>query len=324
MFDVVGVMTLVVLAVGFAWLALRARGARNVIVRWGGLGLSGLMALICSAALLSSLVGFYKLSRAPYRYTVSDVKVTGTPAQVARGNRFILLCAGCHGRAEKPPLVGQNFGEGGPPLGTLYASNLTPAGEIKDWSDGEIIRAIREGVHRSGRPLIIMPAEIFHNLSDADAQALVASLRAQPAVPPASPPTKLNALAAIFVGVGMFNTSAQPPITTSIVAPAEGASAEYGKYLVSVSGCRACHGADLKGGKAGLGPPPGPDLTLLVPQWSESDFIHTLRTGVDPYQHTLGKGMPWKAFSDFASDDDLRGMYAYLHGLSPVAAPSKP
>ena len=71
-------------------------------------------------------------------------------------------------------MVGQDFSKGGPPVGTLYGANLTPAGEIKDWSDGEIIRAIREGVHKTGRSLIIMPSEVFRHLSDVDVQAIVA------------------------------------------------------------------------------------------------------------------------------------------------------
>src|SRR5262249_51210123 len=157
---------------------------------------------------------------------------------------------------------------GGPPMGTLYAPNLTPAGEIRDWTDGEIIRAIREGIHKSGRALIIMPSENFKNMSDADVQAVVAYLRSQPASGTASPPARLSILAAAFIGVGMFPTAAQPAITAPIVAPAEGRTPEYGKYLVSVLGCTTCHGENLGGRKPGMGPPAGPNLTMIVPKWS--------------------------------------------------------
>ena len=47
-----------------------------------------------------------------------------------------------------------------------------------------------------------------------------------------------------------------------------------------------------------------------------------MRTGVDPYNHTLA-GMPWKAISTFASDEDLKAIYAYLHGLTPIEGPTK-
>jgi cytochrome c553 len=313
MFDILGVMALVLLIAGFTWLAFRARRAKRTLVKWGGLGLAGLLAAACSVALVVALAGFYKLSHTPYHYTVSEIKVAGTPEQLARGAKFLSVCASCHSPSGKPPLVGQNFSEGGPPIGTLYAPNLTPAGEIKDWSDGEIIRAIREGVHRSGRPLLIMPSEFFRNLSDADVQAIVAALRAQPATSAVSPSTRLNVLGALFIGAGMFPTTAQKPITGPIVAPAEGASVEYGEYLVSFLACRFCHGENLTGGTPGKKfPPAGPDLRHIVSRWSEEGFIRTFRTGVDPVQHTLTKAMPWEMYAGFASDDDLRAIHAYL------------
>lgn len=320
MFDVFGALALVALAALFGWLAARAWRAERAALKWVGLVLSGLLAVCFALALGVALVGFYKLNVAPYRNTVAAVAVAGTPEQVARGARFAGICAGCHSAKEKPPLAGRIFTiDGG---GVLAAANLTPAGEIKDWSDGEIIRAIREGVHKSGRPLVIMPSEVFHNLSDADAQSIVAYLRSQPAVEPNTPPTKLNVLAALVVGAG-FPTAAQPPITHPIVAPAAGTTPEYGKYLVSILTCRMCHGEYLTGGKPGRGGPPAPNLAVIVPTWSETGFLTTLRTGIDPVGHTLGAGMPWKAFSDFASDDDLEAIYAYVRGLTPVASPSK-
>jgi mono/diheme cytochrome c family protein len=323
MFDIVGLLVLALLAGLFGWLATRAWSANHPMLKWGGLLVSGLLTFVFAGALLVAAVGFYRLNFPPHRYPVTAVTVARTTEQVARGERFAALCPLCHSPNGKAPLVGQNFGKDGPPVGTIYASNLTPAGEINDWSDGEVIRAIREGVHKSGRPLVIMPSEVFHNLSDTDVQAIVAYLRSQPAVQPSTPPTKLNIVAALFIGAGVFHTSAQVPITQSIVAPTEGASADYGKYLVSILGCRLCHGENLAGRRPGGGGPPAPNLTLIVPRWTEEEFIRTLRTGVDPYRHTLTTGMPWQAVSAFAGDDDLRAIHAYLHGLTPLAGPAK-
>ena len=265
MFDILGVTALLSLATLGTWLAMRARRAQHRVVKWVGLVLSSLLTLACTLALGVALVGFYKLNFPPHRPTVTDIKSRRYPDQVARGARFGAFCAVCHSPNAKAPLVGQNFIKGGPPVGTLYAANLTPAGEIKDWSDGEIIRAIREGVHKSGRSLIIMPSEVFHNLSDVDVQAIVAYLRSQPAIEPNTPPTKLNVVGALFIGAGLAPTSAQPPITQPIVAPAEGASADYGQYLVSILGCRLCHGENLTGGKSGgPGPPAGPNLMVIL------------------------------------------------------------
>ena len=163
-------------------------------------------------------------------------------------------------------------------------------------------------------------------MSDADVQSVVAYLRSQPATPNKpqndTPSNSLNLLGAIFIGAGFFPASVQAPITQPIVAPSEGTTAEYGKYLVVVTGCRGCHGQDLAGGDPGFGPP-GPNLTAVVPKWSEADFIKTIRTGVDPNGHALDPDqMPWKEYSAFASDNDLKAYFAYLHGLTPINKPA--
>jgi len=321
MFDIVGVFGVLALAALGAWLVLRSRRARHPAVKWVGLALSSVLTLVFTLALCVALVGFYRISVPPSRPAVADVKVAGTPEQVARGARFASVCAGCHSADGKPPLAGQNFFEGGPPFGTMWATNLTPAGELSDWSDADIIRAIREGVHKSGRALIVMPSEVFRNLSDSDVQAIVAYLRSQPATGTRTPPTRLNVLGAAFIGSGFAPTSAQAPITQPVVAPAEGTSKEYGKYLVSVLACTSCHGENLAGRKAGgPGPPAGPNLTVILPSWSADDFIRTMRTGVDPSGRTLSKEMPWKQMSGFATDDDFRAMHAHLHGLTPITS----
>jgi mono/diheme cytochrome c family protein len=321
MLDIVGLTVLLLLVASGIWLAMRAQRARNRVVKWVGLLLSSLVALAGTGAAGVALLGFYRINYPPYRGTAVDIHVVGTPDQVARGARFGAFCAGCHSTDGKPPLVGRNFTAGGPPFGTLWAPNLTPAGEIARWSDGEVLRAIREGLHQSGRALVIMPSEVFRHLSDADAEAIVAYLRSQPAAGSSTPPTRLNILAAFLVGAGIASTSAQPPVTRPIMTPLEGVSAEHGEYLVSVLACRLCHGENLTGGKTGgPGPPPGPNLRVILTKWAVEDFIRTMRTGVDPYNHTLAEGMPWRGVSRFASDTDLRAMFVYLHGLTTVQA----
>lgn len=325
MFDTIGVIILLLFAALGTWLAVRSRRAKNRVVKWVGLVLSSVVTAVLVLAVGVVLVGFYRVNYPRYHSLAADVKVTATPEQLVRGEKFARVCAGCHSPDGKPPLAGRNFMDANaPPAGTMYAANLTPAGEIKDWSDGEVIRAIREGLHKSGRSLIIMPSGAFHNLSDADVHAIVAYLRSQPATGHNHPATKLNVVGAALIGAGLPLTSAQPPITQPIVAPAEGVSAEYGKYLVSVLACQECHGQDLAGRKAGgPGPPAGPNLTAIVPNWSAEGFVQTLRTGVDPANHKLAEGMPWKELSSFANDDDLKAIYTYLHGLKTVDPPGK-
>src|SRR5258708_3919349 len=200
MFDVVGVPVLVVLAAGFGFLVTRAWQVQNAFLKWGGVVLTGLLTLIPAALLVLALIGFYKLNQ-PHANPVADVHVAGTAAQIARGQQLAHICESCHSEQTQLPLSGANFVSkfGLPPLGTLYAPNLTPSGNIKDWTDGEVIRAIREGVYKDGRSLLIMPSDNFRNLSDDDVQALVAYLRSQPATGGPTPTNQFNVLGAIFL-----------------------------------------------------------------------------------------------------------------------------
>lgn len=313
-------LLVILLAALFAWLATRAWRARSALVRWPGLALSGLLALALAVVAVVGLIGIYRLNVAPYRYTVSDVQVAMTPENIARGEKLAHICIDCHSSTGDLPLDGSAFDfladPSAPPVGSLWGPNLTSGGRLKDWSDGEILRALREGVGKDGRPLVIMTSQAFKYMSDEDAQALVAYLRSQPAVERDLPRRDLNLLGAIFFGAGLFPTSAQEPITAPVVAPAPGSEA-YGEYLVYATGCRDCHGENLDGvvqnGPPGLS---APNLLTSMPAWEEAKFLALFRSGKLPN----GRGvdpmvMPWKSYGETFTDQDLKDIYNYLHGL---------
>ena len=315
----------VLVAVVFAVLAVLAIRARNIFVKIVG----GLLALVVTVlAALIAIVDFNGITKlnATHDIPVKNLKVAGTPEQIARGEQLTKLCVGCHSSTGGQPLGGATasmLGEEGKVIAELYPPNLTPGGDLKNWSDGEIIRAIREGVDREGKALIIMPSEVFHNYADADVEAVVAYLRSQPAVTNNQPDRKMGVLGTLLIGAGQFPAAVQEPITQPIVAPPAGKTVEYGKYLVSISGCEACHGANLAGGKAtpgGGGPPIGPNLTQIVPRWTETEFLTTIRTGTNPAGKKLDQAqMPWNEYSAMYSDDELKAIYMHLHGLEPKA-----
>jgi mono/diheme cytochrome c family protein len=278
--------------------------------------------LFCSIAVvlvITGLVGFAMINYPGSHPLATDQKIVATPAMLARGKQIGAICGECHATKLDGPLVGHNFFEdGGPPIGTLYAPNLTPAGEISTWSDAEVIRAIREGIHKDGRALAIMPSAVFHHMSDEDVNAIVAYLRSLKAEGTPSPATRLNVVGALFFGFGMFPTSAQPPITQPVLAPLPGPTAVYGRYLLSIGNCTECHGEDLRGrAPKGPGPPAAPNMIAIVSSWDMEGFVNTFRSGVDPTNHRITGEMPWQAVSRFTSDDDLRAMYKYLRMLKP-------
>ena len=311
--NLVSLLVPIALIVLFAWLARRAWGARHAVVKWVGVVLAGIVTLILTAFTIVAVIGLIKFNTSQSN-PMTDIQITPSADQIARGERLANICANCHSTTGKPPLDGAANSMAGP-FGTLYPPNLTPAGSVKDWSDGEIIRAIREGVDDTGRALIIMPSDKFHGLSDADVQAIVAYLRSQPSVSHDLPDTNLNLFGAFALGAGFISTNQQSPITQPVSAPPTGT--EYGKYLVDFSACQTCHGQDFAGGTNNF-VAKGPNLTAIVPNWSESDFIKTIRTGIDPTGHQLIYAMPWKQFSAAYTDAELGDMYQYLHDLKPI------
>jgi cytochrome c553 len=316
MFDFVGVAALVLVALLFGWLTTRAWKIKSGALRWLAAIPCALVSVLAVLLAAGGLVGYSRIN-ASQANPVREVSVAMTPENIARGEKFALTCASCHASNNQLPLTGSNF-LADAPFGTFYAPNLTQA-HFKGWSDGEIIRAIREGVAKSGRSLLIMPSGTFHNLSDADAQALVAYLRSQGELGPDSPPNNLNVLGALIFGVISSASSVQPPITADVSAPQARVSADYGAYLMSTIGCKECHGATLGGGVAdpsGNGPPVGPTLLGIPGEWSEAQFLAALRTGVKPDGTKLAAEMPYQEYEKF-SDDDLRAIYAYLGALKP-------
>jgi cytochrome c553 len=310
--DFIGLGVLLVLALVFAFLALRSWRARRLWVKLLAGIPTTLLTVLCVAGLGLAVFGYSKVNRT-YANPVADITVAGTSEQIARGEKFAPICADCHSSNHQLPLTGGNFGADGPPIGTLWAANLTPA-HFKNWSDGEIIRAIREGVGKDGRSLVIMPSEVFHNLSDADVQAIVAYLRAQPAVEPDTSAKQFNVVGALMAAALLPDEifTHQQPITAPVTAPPAGQTPEYGRYLTTVAGCTSCHGAQLEGGQSGEeGAPPAPSLVAFAKQHTEADFIKTIRTGLTPEGRTLSEYMPWKTYQKF-SGDDLRSLYAYI------------
>jgi mono/diheme cytochrome c family protein len=247
---------------------------------------------------------------------VPSAAVATTPEQVARGRYLVWSfaeCVGCHASnpTTDPPVLDGNHMADLEALGTFYAPNLTP-GRLADWSDGEIVRAIREGVSKDGRGLLIMPSENFRNMADEDVQAVVAFLRSQPAVQKETPPLNPSFLGSMLLGSGQVGSTRQPPVGR-VSAPPRGPTAEYGAYLVSIGGCTSCHGANLDGENIPTGPPKGPNLRI-VKGWTDQQFLETMRTGMTSQGRQLSEEMPWRAYGQ-GTDDDLRAVYAFLRGL---------
>jgi cytochrome c553 len=314
MSDLTVIAVFIAAAILLIWLGLRLRGAESVSLRWIGVGLTGLVALALSLICITAAVGLYE-----FRYArsapVPELHVEGSVAQIRRGQAIADgFCGACHSRSGTLT-GGEDIGRHLPlDLGAFISANLTAAGPLKDWSDGQIFRAIRNSVDADGRRLVIMSLTNAGRLSDEDIRALIAYIRKQPAAGAATPdpPDQLNLLGLVLLGSRQF-PSGKPVNTGVIIAPPKDESVAYGEYILSYQDCRECHGQQLTGGVQGQWAPIGPGLSL-VSDWSREQFIATLRTGKDPGGHELGERMPWRPLSKM-DDIELGAIYAYLTNL---------
>lgn len=301
------VVAAALLAVGVR--AARGRGHRH----WIGAGFALLLALVFLGAAVLMVRGLSLLyaRSAP----VPALHVALTPERIARGHEIAeTFCASCHsphGEMTGGLDIGKDIP---PPIGSLVSPNLTPTGPVAQWSDGELYRAIRNGVDADGRWLMIMSYTNAGKLADEDTKAVIAYIRSlDPAGEPTQVPAdQLNPLGAAMLGAGMLPRG-NPVSDATILAPVKGATIAWGQYLLSYQDCRACHGADLHGGVQGQLPPIGPDLTL-VSAWSLQDFIKTMRTGIDPNNHQIEEPMPWRILAKM-DDQDLEALFQVLAHL---------
>jgi len=303
-------MALIAIAVLLAWSGFRISRVKNRFVKWGG---AGLLALLCAAVLSAvALTTLGMIKQHSRSAPIPDIKVAATPELVARGKDISDgLCGECHSRAGTLTGGYDLAVELQVPIGSFVAANLTPAGLLKHWSDGEIFRAIRNGVDADGHWLTIMSYVRAGRLSDDDIKAVIAYIRSVPAAgnPTPDPPDHMNMLGLAMLGAGML-PSGKPIITGHISGPSKGTTSQFGEYILSYQDCRECHSENLTGGVPGQLAPLGPDLNL-VKDWTLAGFTAAMRTGIDPNGHQISEQMPWRSVGKM-DDDELAAIYQYL------------
>jgi mono/diheme cytochrome c family protein len=287
-----------------------------------GYALSGLVGLVVVA-----VAAAYGLSEMRFRrvYTVppEQITVSDDSATLARGAHLAATvgCADCHGQG----LRGNAFIDAAP-MGRLVALNLTKGeGGVGAQLTPELIeRAVRHGISPTGQALRIMPSQDYQYMSDDDLRAIVSYVQhVQPANNVLAPsrlmllPRALLVLGALplLPAEGLRDSAAKP------MSVAPGGSKEYGLYMATLAGCRACHGPGLSGGKIEAGDPswgPAANLTLSgnLGKWSEAEFVHTIRTGKRPDGSPLREPMPWKTIANM-SDEELHAIWLYLQSVPP-------
>jgi len=305
------------------------------------------LVLVLAIGAIAIFVATFKPKQRP----ASAETIDRTPARLERGKYLVesaLGCMDCHGRRDLQrfggPLTGPAGAGGwcfGPEQGfpgTICASNLTPDPEtgLGAWSDGEILRALREGVDRHGRGLFpMMPYTEYSVLSDEDARAVVAYLRNLPPVKNPVPKPEIKFPVSFFVKM------VPRPLEGAVPEPDRRDRVAYGKYLARVGGCQVCHtpvdgrhqplaGQQFSGGQEFKLPGGGvvrsgnltPHATGLGDR-DEKAFVGMIKAfaipasdlpAVRPEDNTV---MPWLARAAM-TEEDLGAIYAYLRTVPPI------
>ena len=267
--------------------------------------LVGLLAGACALVYLRSEL----ILRQTYPVPHIAIAVPTDSASIDEGRRLAQLmgCSGmCHGREGRGAVMFDD-----PAVARLVAPNLPQAAHRYD--DATLEALIRHGVRPDGRSLLVMPAESFQALTDADLGRIIAYLRSLPPdTVKALPQPRYHFLGRLGLALGKFHPTTQLVAKSPVPPPSDDPRAEHGRYVARIV-CAHCHGTDLHGDS-------NPDFTStplqVVRGYSPQDFTALLRTGV-----ALG-GRELKVMSPVArrnlsllTDDEIDALYRYLHSL---------
>ena len=271
---------------------------------------------------------------------IGGLPTRAADADSAARGAYLAAAAGCEQCHTDAKNGGQLYAGGralATPFGTFYSPNITPDPEtgIGRWSDGQFLRALRDGVRPDGANYFpVFPYPSFTKITDSDVRAIKAYLFSLPAVRQAnrmhdvSFPVSWRFLQdgwkLLFFSPGPFR-------------PAPERSKEYnrGAYLVTaLAHCGECHtprnwfGATepdrfLAGNPAG---PDGkkvpnitPDPETGIGKWSEDDIIALLKDGQTPDFDFVGGAMSEVVKSTARlTEADRRAIAVYLRALPAI------
>ena len=279
-----------------------------------------------------------------------NIKIISTSEKISRGEylaNHVTVCIDCHSTRDwtkfSGPLISGTEGKGGfnfgPPEGmpgNIYAKNITPSG-IGNWTDGELIRAVTQGITKDNQALFpVMPYYSYNNLTQEDIESIVCYIRSLNPIENNVPETELDFPVNLIV-------KTLPLKTYTPAKPIERIdSINYGKYLFTIAGCSGCHtpandkgelipGMDLAGGRK-FTTPWGlvqsvnitPDPETGIGKWTKDEFISRFKKysteearniSVDP--NSFNSVMPWTMYGGM-KEEDLSDIYDYLKTVKPV------
>jgi len=308
-----------------------------------------LYSILAIVLILAVFLGYLKFGL-PKVSNVESVKIESTPELVARGKYLahsVSACMDCHSERDwslySGPLVSGTLGKGGEKFskelgfpGTFTAKNITPSA-LGSWTDGEIFRAITEGVSKDGRALFpVMPYLNYAKMDKNDIYAIIAYLRTIAPIENEVAESK-----ATFPMSIILNTLPKKATFTTI--PDKSNTIAYGEYLFNAASCTDCHTPQkhgqavegmylaggfkfqLQGGGTVVSSNITPDKETGIGTWTEQTFVSRFKMYADsaytPLQvakGTFNTYMPWTMYGTMDTSD-LKAIYAYLQSVKPIS-----
>jgi len=277
------------------------------LLRWTGIAAGILAALIIVAYAIAYIVS-ERVLRRTYEVPAVAIAIPTDPESISEGRRLATTRGcfnGCHGKNAEGVVM---FDE--PMIARIVAPNLTTA--IRKYSDAQIAVIVRYGVRPDGRSMLVMPAEAFTWMTDADLGRIIAFLKSLPPSTGPGPGISPGPLGRIGLATGKFKTVTQLIADAQPAPEATSAQATFGRYLARTT-CAQCHGTNLRGDST-------PDFTSpdlrIVAAYSPEAFAELMRTGVPLGGRKLDTMGPWSRQTlSQLTDAEIAALYSYLHAI---------
>ena len=283
---------------------------------------------VCGAAAFAYFGSDMKLHRT-VQVPVTPIALPEDQAALERGAYLYKSrgCAECHGVNGAGKVV---INEGGMFVKAPHIApgegSVTAAYKPEDW-----VRTIRHGVKPNGEPALIMPSEDFNRLTDEDTAALVAYVRAMPAVTGTAGEFRLPLIVKFLYAAGMIKDSAEkidhslPP--TKPFAPDD--EMAHGAYVAAA--CKGCHNEAFSGGPIPGAPPTWPPAANLTPgpgsalvRYANAEALGVMfRTGKRPDGSDVSNVMPFGMLTEMSAED-VGALYRFLKTVPAATQGRKP
>ncbi len=277
----------------------------------------------------------------PWHGAAPDIDSAGDPEQ----GEYVLAmggCVACHTDAKNGGALLAGGRALDTPFGTFYSSNITPDPEagIGGWTTGEFVRAMREGLSPEGQHYYpAFPYPSYAKMTEQDLVDLKAYLDTVEPIGVAVRPhdvgfpfnirQSLAGWKLLFFDGGEFEPD-----------PSQSEAWNRGAYLVRGPGhCGECHtprnmlgGPDesryLAGNPVGAEGKATPNITpddTGIGDWSATDIVFSLESGLTPDYDSFGSGMGEvvKDATSKLTTEDREAIAEFLTSLPPVESAVK-